>query len=254
MYKLLTVDDNTWAYETVMDDGDSVRFFVLDGQDRCLVIDSGFFPVDVKTMVLELLKSQGRGRTSGGEEKPVILANTHGDMDHTGGNASFASFYMTGMDYENCGISEKCPDSVLIPAEEGTVIELGGRTIRYIMAPGHTYGNAVLLDVTNRTLYPGDMVQTGTMFMFGPHRCPDKLRGSLEKLRDMQDVYDRIYACHGQMIMPADAVDREIEAWDRVFSGEVQPERREVFDMPVDLYRCGFSNFYCNTSGAGKTE
>ena len=137
-YKLLPVDEHTWAYESVMDDGDSVRFFVLDGEERCLVIDSGYYTIDVKTMVEELLKTLGRDQTSQGMVKQVILANTHGDGDHAGGNGSFESFYMTKTDYDNCGIQEKCPDSTLIPAQEGTIIELGGRTIRYIMAPGHT--------------------------------------------------------------------------------------------------------------------
>ena len=33
MYKLISADDNSWAFETVMDDRDTVRFFVLDGAD-----------------------------------------------------------------------------------------------------------------------------------------------------------------------------------------------------------------------------
>lgn len=247
-YKLLVVDENTWAYESVMDDGDSVRFFVLDGEDKCLVIDSGFFAIDVRSMVSDLLKELGRNKTSQGTDKPVILANTHGDMDHAGGNGSFDAFYMTKTDYDVCNIRQQYPDPVLIPAEEGTTIELGGRTIRYIMAPGHTHGNAVLLDSTNRTLYPGDMVQTGTMFMFGPHRCPDKLRESLVKLQDLQDAYDRIYACHGQMILPADSVQQVIRAWDMVLNRKVRPERREVFGVPVDLYCCGYCNFFCDAA------
>lgn len=249
MYKLISVDDNTWAFETVMDDGDTVRFFVLDGIDACLVIDSGFFLMDVKALVLDLLRKEGRDKTSSDADKPVFLANTHGDKDHTGGNASFEAFYMTQTDYDNCGLKEKCPDSRLIPVEDGMFIELGGRTIRYILAPGHTYGNTVLLDETNRILFPGDMVQTGTMFMFGPHRCPDRLRKSLLMLQEMKDQFDHLYDCHGKMIMPADAVDEQIKAWDKVLNRELQPERCEVFGRPVDLYRCGFCNFFCNPSG-----
>ena len=248
MYKLISADDNTRAFEAVMDDGDTVRFFVLDGADACLVIDSGIFPMDVRSLVLDLLKKEGREKTSSGADKPVYLANTHGDMDHTGGNASFESFYMTQTDYNNCNLNEKYPDSRLIPVEDCTTIELGGRTIRYILAPGHTFGNTVLLDETNRILFPGDMVQTGTMFMFGPHRCPDRLRESLLMLRGIKDQFDHLYDCHGKMIMPADAIDEQIEAWDKVLNKELQPERREVFGNPLDFYRCGFCNFFCNPS------
>lgn len=257
MYKNIEVDDNTWAFEKVMPDGDSVRFFVLDGDDACLVIDSGFLPLDIPAMVRDLLKQNGRDRvkeksqaemetkTPDGE-KPILLANTHADMDHTGGNASFAEFYITQVDYDNMNLKESCPNSRMIPAEEGTTIDLGGRILRYYMAPGHTHGNAVLLDETNRILFPGDMVQTGNMFMFGNHRCPEKLMGSLEKLKGMKDRYDKIYACHGKLILPNDAVDEVIKAWEKVLKKEVVPVKKEVYDGSIiDMYQCGYCNFYC---------
>ena len=247
MYHLIRVDNHTWAYEDRMPDGDTVRFFVLDGQERCLVIDSGYLPVDVKGMVSELLKKEGRELTSDGKEKELLLANTHGDMDHTGGNGSFPFFYITKTDYENCALKEKFPDTQYIAAEEGTQIELGDRTIRYYLAPGHTYGNAVILDVTNRILFPGDMVQTGTMFMFGEHRCPECMEESLLKLMKMQDLYDKIYSCHGKMILLPDAVKETLTAWRKARAGQVKPEKATLFGtVEVDLYRCGFCNFYCD--------
>lgn len=246
MYALKNVDNNTWAYEAVMPDGDTVRFFVLDGQDRCLVLDSGYMDIDVKALVKELLKSESRDKTPNGSEKEIILANTHGDMDHTGGNGSFDSFYITEEDYKKCNLKEKFPGSEYIPAVEGTCIDLGGRRLRYIMAPGHTYGNAALLDETNRILFPGDMVQTGHMFMFGPHRCPEKQEESLQKLISMKGSFDQIYACHGQMIMEADAVDETLKAWRKVLNKEVEGEPKNVLGTDVLLYRCGFCNFFCN--------
>lgn len=247
MYHLIRVDNNTWAYEDRMPDGDVVRFFVLDGSEKCLVIDSGYLPLDIKGMVAELLKKEGRDLTAGKEPKEILLANTHGDMDHTGGNGSFPSFYVTKTDYENCALQEKFPGTGYIAAEEGTRIELGDRTIEYYMAPGHTYGNAVILDRTNRTLYPGDMVQTGTMYMFGEHRCPEHMEGSLLKLIEMQDLYDKIYSCHGKLILPPDAVNETLAVWRKVRAGQVKPERTTVFEtVPVDLYRCGFCNFFCD--------
>ena len=248
MYKLINVDEHTWAYETMMDDGDRVRFFVLDGADACLVIDSGFFPVDVKSMVKGLLKENGLDLTQEGAEKPVMLANTHADMDHTGGNGSFEAFYMTQTDYDVCRVGERFPDARLIPAEEGTTIELGGRTLRYIMAPGHTAGNTILLDVTNRVLYPGDVIQTSNVFLFGEHRRPELYAQSLQIIRTMkdQDQFDQIYSCHGQLKMPPEAVDQAIAAWDQVRNGKLAPlERIELFGHAVDHYKTEFCGFFC---------
>ena len=252
MYHLIRVDNNTWAYEDRMPDGDVVRFFVLTGKEKCLVIDSGYLEMDVKSMVTDLLKHEGQDITEDGKEKEILLANTHGDGDHTGGNGSFSSFYITAADYENCGLKEKYPGSVYIAAEEGTVIELGDRRIRYFMAPGHTYGNTVLLDETNRVLFPGDMVQTGTMFMFGGHRCPERMEESLLKLIELQEHYDKLYCCHGKMILPPEAVQETLEVWRKVRNRQVKPEHANVFGTEVDLYRCGFCNFFCEqkkTSG-----
>jgi len=258
MYQQIQVDDRTWAFEKMMPDGDSVRFFVLNGDNACLVIDSGFLPLDIPSMVRELLKKSGRDKVEpkatemepgtgnvGAEEKPILLANTHADMDHTGGNAFFPEFYITQTDYDRMNLKESCPNSRMIPAEEGTTIDLGGRVLRYYMAPGHTYGNAVLLDETNRILFPGDMVQTGNMFMFGDHRCPEKMMESLEKLKEMNDRYDKIYACHGKIILPNEAVDEVMKAWEKVLKKEVVPVKKEVYNgSMVDWYQCGYCNFY----------
>ncbi|MBR3402456.1 MAG: MBL fold metallo-hydrolase [Parasporobacterium sp.] len=247
MYHLIRVDSHTWAFEDRMPDGDIVRFFVLDGKQKCLVIDSGYLLVDVKGMVSDLLKKEGRDLSSDGKTKEILLANTHGDYDHTCGNGSFSSFYITGTDYVNCGLEKQFPDAGYIAAEEGTQIELGERTIRYYLAPGHTYGNAVILDETDKILFPGDMVQTGTMFMFGEHRCPDRMEESLLKLIGMKDLYEKIYSCHGKLILPPDAVDQTLSVWRKVRQGQVKPERATVFGtVEVDLYRCGFCNFYCD--------
>ena len=35
-------------------------------------------------------------------------------------------------------------------------------------------------------------------------------------LQEMKDQFDHLYDCHGEMIMPVDAVDEQIKAWDQV--------------------------------------
>ena len=247
MYNLNKLNDSTWTFEDVMEDGDSVRFFVLDGDEKCLVLDSGFMPVDVHKMAEGLLKQERRAFTSSGKRKPVILANTHADGDHTGGNNSFDAFYMTQEDYDINDMKSQCPDAQLIPVRDGDEINLGNRLLRFITIPGHTYGNTALLDVTGRILFSGDAIQTGTIFMFGSHRCPEKMAASLQKLHDMKDSFDMICPCHGQLILPPDAIDKVIEAWNQVITGTIKPEeRKEMFGTEVDLYNCGFCRFLCD--------
>ena len=247
MYDLKKINDRTWAFEAEMHDGDTVRFFVIDGDDKCLVLDTGFVPADVHEMAEALLEQEGRTLASSGEKKPVILANTHADGDHTGGNCSFDAFYMTQEDYDIKDLKNQCPDSRLIPVNDGDEIELGNRLVRFITIPGHTYGSAALLDVTNRILFSGDTVQTGTIFMFGSHRCPGKMTASLQKLHGLKDSFDTVCPCHGQMILTADAIDEVIKGWDQVISGTISPEgRQNMFGTEVDVYNCGFCRFLCD--------
>ena len=244
MYKLVTVDEQTCAYEDIMGDGDTVRFFVLDGSDAVLVIDSGYLDLDVKAMVLRDLPVMFHKEAK--QNQNIILANTHGDMDHTGGNSSFDQFYMTREDYERLHLDQRCPASTCIPAEEGTRIDLGSRLIEYILTPGHTYGNAALLDRTNRILFPGDIIQTNNMFMFGSHRCPEQMSDSLQKLKSLRNSYDIIYACHGNMILPGGAVDEIIAAWNKVLDKSAPVTEETVMGCDVLMYHCGYCNFYCD--------
>ena len=246
MYKLIKIDPETWCYEDVMPDGDSIRIFVLNGEEKCLVIDSGFVEMDIKGMVSQLLESEGKNRTASGEEKEIILANTHGDGDHVGGNGSFEKFYITKTDYDNCGLKERFPETDYIPVTEGLQIDLGGRVLEYRLAPGHTYGNTVILDVTNRVLFPGDIVQNGTIFMFGDHRNPAQLEESLNMVIGMKDEYDKIFASHGQMVLDPSAAHETLKAWKMVLNKEVEPVKRKFFDTDVDMYCCGFCNFFYN--------
>lgn len=76
-YQIVQMNPNTWRIE---DNG--VRIFLLQGEDRALLIDSG--------MQLHNARDIAQTLTS----LPVELLNTHADMDHIGSNEQFDSFYM----------------------------------------------------------------------------------------------------------------------------------------------------------------
>ena len=71
------IAENTWQIED-----DFVRFFLLAGKERSLLIDTGVSGMNT------------RGIASSLTELPVSLINTHGDGDHIADNASFKEFYM----------------------------------------------------------------------------------------------------------------------------------------------------------------
>ena len=76
-YTLIHMNENTWRIE----DGD-VRFFLLIGTEKALLIDSG--------MKLHIAKDIAAQLTN----LPIELLNTHADRDHIGSNEQFDCFYM----------------------------------------------------------------------------------------------------------------------------------------------------------------
>ena len=83
--EIIQISEDTWRLE----DG-GVRFFLLAGTEKALLIDSGMNIRNAKDIA------------SGLTELPVGLLNTHADRDHIGSNGQFDHFYMhPGRAYQN---------------------------------------------------------------------------------------------------------------------------------------------------------
>lgn len=227
MAEIIKIDSGTWRIE----DG-FVRFFLLEGADKAVMIDSGMNCPDAAEIAKSLT------------DKPVMLLNTHGDGDHTSGTAGFSQIYMHALDYTNCGVSARYPETSLVEVNDSDLIELGDRTLKIIHIPGHTKGSIAILDVKNRVLYAGDSVQKGHIYMFGDKRQPEKYVESLEKLIAMGDEYDFVYASHDECILPGDYAKKVKAAWQQVVNGEIDFELIELFGQKVKSYTAEFCGFF----------
>ena len=144
MEDIIMIDQNTWRIE----DGD-VRFFLFCGNERAALIDTGMNRPDAKKIAKKITFL------------PLILINTHADVDHISGNASFDEFYMSPAEEDN--YRDNNGKGKLIPIKEHDVIDLGDRPLEIIDIPGHTPGSIAILDVKNRILISGDSVQNGNI-------------------------------------------------------------------------------------------
>lgn len=226
MADIIQINENTWRLE----DG-FVRFFLLEGKDTAIMIDSGVNCPDAAVLAKTLT------------DKPVMLLNTHGDGDHTSGTAGFSEIHMHEKDYEGCGVKVRFPETALVPVNDGDEIDLGERVLKLIHIPGHTGGSVAILDVNNRVLIAGDSVQKGHIFMFGGKREPDTYESSLDKLIAIADEYDAIYASHDEWMVPGDYASKVKDAWKKVRGGEVPFEMVDMFGNKVKSYTtdvCGF--------------
>lgn len=226
MAEIIQIDAHTWR----MEDG-FVRFFLLEGENKAVLIDSGANCPEAAEIVRKLT------------DKPVMLLNTHGDGDHTSGTGGFSEIYMHAQDHIHCEVNIRYPETALVEINDGDVIELGSRPLRIIHIPGHTKGSVAILDVNHRVLYAGDSVQKGHIFMFGSKRCPEEYEASLDKLIALKEEYDWIYASHDEFLVSNDHVEKVKDVWKQVQNGEVPFEIKDMFGNQIKSYTtrdCGF--------------
>lgn len=226
--EIIQMRENTWRIE----DG-GVRFFLLAGTERALLIDSGMNVDDA------------RGIAAGLTDLPLSLLNTHTYRDHIGSNEQFEAFYMHPAEEPVYRRSGK-PGTIL-PVVDGDLLDLGQRELRIIHLSGHTPGSIAVLDVRNRALISVDPIQTnGHIFMFGSHRDLEAYVRSLERLETLRDQFDEIWPSHGDIPIGPEAIAKLREgAWD-VIAGKIQGVPAEVHGNAITVYDVGISRLLCD--------
>ncbi|MBR2577632.1 MAG: MBL fold metallo-hydrolase [Erysipelotrichaceae bacterium] len=227
-YKIIQISDDTWRIE----DG-GVRFFLLEGKKKALLIDSGMTVNNAKDIAMSLT------------DLPVELLNTHADRDHIGSNEQFASFYMHPLEEDLYRRSGKSGD--IIPVKEGDVIDLGERELKIIDLPGHTPGSIAVLDVRNRVLISGDPIQrNGRIFMFGSHRNMNEYIRSLERLEKRTDEFDEIWPSHADIPVSTDTIEMLRKGAMDILSGKIEGKQEEVHGHSIVAYDLGSCTMLCD--------
>ncbi len=220
--------ENTWAVE---DEG--VRYFILAGTKRALVIDTGRSGLDIRPVVESVISL------------PYDLISTHADPDHIAGNRFFSSFYMHPSEaivYYNLNSGS----GDFIPVYDGDVIDLGNRRLEIVHIPGHTPGSITILDRDNRCLIGGDPIQcNGQIYMFGIHRDFHSYIKSLERIMSRND-YDCIYPSHADHCVEKELIPELIAGAEAVLSGHASGEHIKVHGKDVIAYNTGRNILLCD--------
>ncbi len=217
MAECVQINETTWRIED-----DMVRFYLFCGKEKAALIDTGMNCPDARQIAEQLT------------DLPLILINTHSDMDHVSGNKAFDEFYMSIGEEEQ--YREGNGTGKIIPVKEGDVIDLDERKLEVIDIPGHTPGSIALLDRKNRILVSGDTVQDGEIFMFGKGRDIDLYIKSLKHLKDYDGLYDDIYPMHGTFPVKADLIDKLIQGTQEIVDGKASSKVVNLFGNDVRLY------------------
>lgn len=227
MADMIQINDNTWRLE----DG-GVRFFLLTGTEKALLIDSGMNTPDAKQIAEGITKL------------PIILLNTHADPDHISGNSRFDYCYMHPDEEDNYrahgGLGR------ILPVYDNDIIELGNRPLKIIFIPGHTPGSVAVLDISSRVLISGDTIQDGNIFMFNKYRNLTLYVESLKKISGYAGVFDTIYPSHGSFPVYPELIASLIEGAEQILNGTAKGKVVDMFSTSVMLYKFPYAGFLCD--------
>ena len=130
---------------------------LIIGEEKCLLIDNGFGDDDFNDFPPELVPLM--------EEKELIAVATHGHFDHVGGYRNFKEMWIMHGDDETLKASfgeayhqeeQMLGTTKLLSLEDGQIFELGGRSVKTIATPGHTWGSCCFYDNKAELMMTGD--------------------------------------------------------------------------------------------------
>jgi glyoxylase-like metal-dependent hydrolase (beta-lactamase superfamily II) len=211
----------------------AVRMFLLLGDERAMLIDTGYGGGDL----LSLIKTK--------TNLPIIVVNSHSHVDHIGCNHQFKKIYAHPGDFPELRAVDQ--DIELIELKDKDNIDLGGRVIEVIHTPGHTPGAISFLDRNNRMLFSGDNIGDRPVYMFMEGQSLEEYTKSLEHLISICTDYDSIYACHGTIKMGKEQALQLLKCARAIMRGELKGEPEVLYDGKRCLcYRYGSAAIYGN--------
>ena len=200
--------------------------YLLIGEERALLIDTGLGIADIHAEVEELT------------DKPVTAVAAHVHWDHIGGHKYFPHFYAHGLELpwltgefplplqavrhmvtDRCQLPEGFdigsyaifqgePERLLA---DGDTIDLGGRMVKVLHTPGHAPGHMCFWEPERKYLYTGDLVYSGTLFANYPSIDPQDYLESLEKVAVLPA--ERIFPGHHDLNIHPELLSRMRDAF-----------------------------------------
>ena len=230
MVNIRKLNEETWAIEE-----ESVRFFLLIGTNKAILIDSGHFCRNAREIVEQIT------------DLPISVLNTHADPDHIACNHQFDTVMMNPSEFAN--LYSKCDEPQLmnlVTIYPESALDLGNRVIELIPLPGHTPGSVAILDTKYRVLFGGDSIQTGNIFMFGPMRNMKAYEMSLVDLLKRNLGFDFVYPSHGELPVLPEVISTLISDAQKIMNIELPFKLQSVHGNLIRAYQGHAAVFYCD--------
>ena len=116
---------------------------------------------------------------------------------------------------------------------DGEVLDLGGRKLEILHAPGHTPDSICLLDRANGLLFTGDTYYSGEIYLWAPETSLPDYTASIGKLVELEPVLKKLLPAHGSPIAePKRLAELQAalqEIAERKVHAEPAPDGRQLF-------------------------
>ncbi|HEV2527254.1 MAG TPA: MBL fold metallo-hydrolase [Thermomicrobiales bacterium] len=189
------------------------KSFLVEGTDRAVLLDTGIGVGDIGALVRDLT------------DRPVTVVTTHAHWDHVGGNRHFRDVLApigahaaleagwsdermaralaesecsgplpAGTERERAGIPPQAPTGSVT---EGDVLDLGGRSLEVLAAPGHCPELIVLVDRANGILFGTDAVYAAGLYAQSDESDLPTYLATLRRLVALVPELRVVYSSHG---------------------------------------------------------
>ncbi|MGI6317043.1 MAG: MBL fold metallo-hydrolase [Christensenellales bacterium] len=194
-------DDEPWRVWKLYPDtailhyGEALDIFLLLGEEKALLIDTAYGRGEFPNLVASLL-----------DGRELMVVNTHGHYDHTGGNPWFPRVYMHpdaaliadrafGPVDEAWLANMPHRDYEKVPIGDGHVFDLGGRKVEVLHTPAHNSGSLSFIDHGRRLLFSGDEFDAGQANL-GDISSVRAFLANMERLWSREGEYDWVMPNH----------------------------------------------------------
>ena len=219
-----------------------------------LVGDNYAFLADTGTGIGDL-----HSALSGLTNLPLIVANTHGHIDHTGGNYLFSKVWLAPEDhtlaqkghspqnkqdilslfplplaFDRDGFLSYTGDN-LLSLEDGQCFDLGELTVKAISLPSHTKGSMGFLCPELDLLLTGDSISTVTYLVMQESCTIGKYIALLEAIEDVP--FTRLLSAHEKSVMGRECLEAFKQCASQVEPGKTVPFKNPFFpERPGRLF------------------
>ena len=213
-----------------------VSMFLLVGRSQALLIDSGYGLLNLPERIRQITNL------------PVTLVNTHGHLDHANGSWQFERAYLRSEDmdvYRQHASKEfllksyagkadarrleellSASPANILPLDDISEFDLGGRKVTVLPMPGHTRGSVCLLDEENHAAFTGDNLCRSIWLSLPESVSVEEYQETLKNTLSVMQEKDILwnYSAHKpRKENIQDVIHRFLQCCDAILTGSKKP-------------------------------